>query len=261
MNSFLEKEAVVITPERVQLSFFTAGIGSRGIAQLLDILLLAAFNFLVFLAVAGTTGISAIRAFDYAVAVMIILLALVNIGYFIGMEYYNGGQTLGKKWIGIRVLQENGHAATFLSIMIRNLFRLLDMLPTFYFLGMAVMLFSKHDKRLGDMVAGTIVVVEVQRDWLKQKKRVDQEVQKLGSSLPAVSLAEEHRRLIEHGDWVLLSAYVDRLPHMTEAKSNEYGAQIKRHFAAKLTGGPQLGDDRTYLIWLYTQLRDEWEIG
>ena len=133
MSSPYDKQYTVVTPERVQLQFQTAGIGSRAIAHMIDNALLALIDLVIILLlffgskwVGSSMSSMATWANDYGAALIIILLVLLNVGYYIGLEYYNGGQTLGKKWIGIRVLQENGQAATFLSIVIRNFFRLFE---------------------------------------------------------------------------------------------------------------------------------------
>ncbi|MFK4996937.1 RDD family protein [Bacillus sp. N9] len=66
---------------------------------------------------------------------------MINWGYFIVFEFVSGGRTIGKRVIGIRVIQDNGHSITFLSSLIRNLLRVIDSLPTSYLLGM-IMIFS-----------------------------------------------------------------------------------------------------------------------
>ncbi len=94
------------------------------------------------------------------IGIIIIILFIINWGYFFAFEYFSGGRTLGKKVIGIRVIQDNGHSVTLLSSLIRNLLRIIDSLPASYFLGMMMMFFHSKHKRLGDFVAGTIVVHE-----------------------------------------------------------------------------------------------------
>lgn len=268
MSSLYDKQYTVVTPERVQLQFQTAGIGSRAIAHMVDNLLLLLVNaVLILLLFFGSTWLGhswvswASWAGDYGIAFIIIFAVVLNAGYFIGLEYYNGGQTLGKKWFGLRVLQENGQSATFLSILIRNFFRLIDILPSLYFIGMIVMIFSKRDKRIGDMAAGTIVVMEMQRDRLKRKRELERVLEKWQGSMPNVELSTEARVLVEHNDWRLLAAYIERLPSLTEHKALELCLPIAQHFMTKLspTGAPRLSNHQTYLVWLYDQLREEWE--
>ncbi|SEC57543.1 RDD family protein [Paenibacillus sp. GP183] len=265
MNEFQEKELTVITPEHVQLQFQTAGIGSRAIAHLLDGLILIIFNGLLLACAVGINKVAGGHLFpglsDYASAFAIIIVLLLNTGYFVLTEMYMGGQTPGKRILGLRVLQENGQSATFLSIIIRNLFRILDLLPSFYFLGVLVMLFSSKDKRIGDMVAGTIVIFEQSRERLKRKKTIDKTIVKWQNRLPVLILEEEARQRITSKDWQLLHAWMERLPSLPGVKREELSIPIARHFAAKLEySSSQLNETSAYLVALYKELRSDWEV-
>lgn len=177
MNESLDKEVTVITPEQVQLQFQTAGIGSRAIAHLLDCLILLVVNVLLFVFVILVSRLysgSWLPALaDYLLAITIVLWIILNLGYFVCSEAFMGGQTLGKRRLGMRVIQNNGQSATLLSIIIRNLFRLLDMMPAFYFVGVLSMFLSSKDKRVGDMVAGTMVVIEARFERIKRRKQLE----------------------------------------------------------------------------------------
>jgi uncharacterized RDD family membrane protein YckC len=265
MNEFQEKELTVITPEHVQLQFQTAGIGSRAIAHLMDGLILIAFNGLLLACVIGINKVAGGNLFpglsDYAAAIAIIIVVLLNTGYFVLTEMYMGGQTPGKRILGLRVLQENGQSATFLSIIIRNLFRILDFLPTFYFLGALVMLFSSKDKRIGDMVAGTIVIIEQGRERLKRKKTIDKTISKWQSRLPVLVLDEASRQRISSKDWQLLHGWMERLPGLPSDKRDELSIPITRHFTVKLEhSSAQFYDTSAYLVALYKELRSDWEV-
>jgi uncharacterized RDD family membrane protein YckC len=265
MNELQEKELTVITPEHVRLQFQTAGIGSRAIAHLLDGLILIAFNGLLLACAVGMNKAAGGHLFpglsDYAAAIAIIIVVLLNTGYFVLTEMYMGGQTPGKRILGLRVLQENGQSATFLSIIIRNLFRILDLLPTFYFLGVLVMLFSSKDKRIGDMVAGTIVIIEQGRERKKRKKTIEKTIAKWHSRLPVLVLDEEARKRITSMDWQLLHAWMERLPGLPSEKRDELSIPITRHFAVKLEhSSAHYYDTSAYLVALYQELRSDWEV-
>jgi hypothetical protein len=83
---------------------------------------------------------------------------LVDWGYMIVLEAAWSGQTLGKKAMGLRVIQETGVRVSVHQSLLRNLARPVDRLPLFYFVGGVAALFSGSQQRLGDMLAGTIVV-------------------------------------------------------------------------------------------------------
>lgn len=268
MYETLEKQQTVVTPEQVQLQFQTAGIGSRAMAHLLDGLILVLLNAgilaalfgLASLAEEGTPATSS-GAGDYAAAIFIILVILINVGYFICTEYYMAGQTPGKRVFGLRVLQDNGQSATFLSVIIRNFFRLLDMLPTFYFLGVMIMLFSKKDKRLGDMVAGTMVVLELQKVRARRRRTIDKAIAKWQSQLPELQLEEGRIQVFNAKDWLMLSTWMDSLPTMHHTRLDELGKPIAEYIAAKLQHPPEAAiSTQAYLIALYIRFREDWEL-
>ena len=95
---------------------------------------------------------------DFAAAVLTLAYFGISVGYGMLMEWLNGGQTLGKKVLRLRVLDARGLKLQPHQAVIRNLFRFLDMLPAGYLVGGAACLFSPKCQRLGDMAAGTIVV-------------------------------------------------------------------------------------------------------
>lgn len=150
------------TPEQVHLEFVLAGLGSRFMAILLDSLIqFAGFMVLVilssiFLAVhiipAGTS--------TWAVALWILVFFCVYWGYFAVFEVLWKGQTPGKRWAGIRVIKDSGRPINTFEAIARNLMRAVDSLPGMYAAGVVTMLLNRSNRRLGDFVAGTLVVHE-----------------------------------------------------------------------------------------------------
>ncbi len=270
MYETLEEQQTVVTPEQVQLQFQTAGIGSRAMAHLLDGLILVLLNAGIVAALFGLASLgeeggtsTTSEAGNYAAAIFIILVILINVGYFICTEYYMAGQTPGKRVFGLRVLQDNGQSATFLSVIIRNFFRLVDLLPSFYFLGVMVMLFSKKDKRLGDMVAGTMVVLELQKVRARRRRTIDKAIARYRSrgQLPELQLEQERIQLFHEKDWLMLSTWIDSLPTMHDARLYELGKPIAEYLAAKLQYPlePTMST-QGYLIALYVRFREDWEL-
>jgi uncharacterized membrane protein SpoIIM required for sporulation/uncharacterized RDD family membrane protein YckC len=144
------------TPEHVVLDLEIAGIGSRTLAAVLDMLILGG-GFLAFVV---SLGILAGFGFTVGRAGALLLLlggfAFGN-GYFILFEGMRRGQTPGKRIAGIRVVMDTGHAVTPGAAVARNLLRVADFLPPPYLTGTLLVAFHPRGKRLGDMVAGTIV--------------------------------------------------------------------------------------------------------
>jgi hypothetical protein len=91
--------------------------------------------------------------------VTLVLFALYN-GYFILFEWLWNGQTPGKRLLHIRVIKRGGYALRFFDTLLRNLLRVVDFLPFFYGVGLASLLFTRDSQRLGDLVAGTLVVYQ-----------------------------------------------------------------------------------------------------
>lgn len=146
----------VETPEHVMLDLEIAGIGSRALAAIVDLLILVGgmIGALVSLGILGGFGVTLGR---WAPAILLLGGFAVWTGYFIFFEGFRRGQTPGKRMVGIRVLMDTGHAVTPGAAAVRNLLRLADFLPPPYFLGALLVAFHPRAKRLGDLAAGTVV--------------------------------------------------------------------------------------------------------
>src|SRR5579871_5225629 len=145
------------TPEGVELHMTLAGPGSRFVSALVDILI----QFLVLTCVGVVLGVSGAIGFGsggVAVLIWAIVSFLVVSFYDVFFEVFRAGQTPGKRINGLRVVRVGGHPVTFLTSAIRNFLRLVDFLPSAYLLGACVILSTRKNQRIGDVVAGTVVV-------------------------------------------------------------------------------------------------------
>lgn len=150
------------TPEHVHVSYEIAGFGSRFLAALMDhILLLAIFSLLGVL-LAFLTSLSPTLPVGPQELLVTFLggSGLLFLGYFIFFEMLWNGQTPGKRQAGIRVIRDNGTPITLTESLLRNLVRVVDLLPFYYGVGLVSTLLSRQGKRLGDYAAGTLVVKE-----------------------------------------------------------------------------------------------------
>ena len=158
------------TPEQVSLRFEIAGLGSRFLAILADSLLqLSCYVVLVITVVlvaysvpASAQGSRALNhtAEKWLIAGFILLNFVLYWGYFTLFETFWRGQTPGKRWLKIRVIKDSGRQVTFFEGLARNLVRVIDLLPSIYLVGAVTMMCNRQHKRLGDLVAGTLVVHE-----------------------------------------------------------------------------------------------------
>ena len=152
----------VETPESVAFAYELAGAGSRGAALLID-------TILITIIIAAEVGVGILVSIALAAANLdnapiwlfgvVIAAAFVSYwGYYVFGEVFRNGRTPGKRYLGIRVVRDDGSRVNAVDSVIRNVMRIVDALPGYYAVGLAAMLLSARSKRLGDMVAGTIVV-------------------------------------------------------------------------------------------------------
>jgi len=142
------------TPEGVEFSLPLAGPASRAAALTID--------FVVVLAV--TWGLSTLSVLvtlispEWAAALPALIFFLVHMTYSMVLEGWWRGQTVGKRALGLRVVDARGLTLQPGQVVMRNLLRLVDILPAFYTVGGAAMVLTRHCQRLGDLAAGTVVV-------------------------------------------------------------------------------------------------------
>jgi uncharacterized RDD family membrane protein YckC len=142
------------TPEGVVFSLMLASPVVRMLAWLVDILAILTMTFLVQLVAGALFVVSP----DFAYALIFIIGFLITVGYGITLEWLWNGQTLGKRMMRLRVVDENGLNLHFGQIVVRNLLRFVDQLPAVYFVGGITSLINSRAQRLGDLAAGTIVI-------------------------------------------------------------------------------------------------------
>ncbi len=188
----MSREILVVTPENIEIEYELAGIGSRFLANLLDSLLQTA----IYLGIWIVVGIIALivglttSAFSHALgqffgeiqfAFALVAGFVVLWGYFIWFETVWNGQTPGKRQLGLRVIRDGGYPINIFAAIVRNLIRVMDGMPLValvllaggYFgkqpaaaamgglcilIPVLCMLLSQRYQRLGDFVAGTMVV-------------------------------------------------------------------------------------------------------
>ena len=146
----------VRTPENVAFDFEVAGLASRGAAWLIDLVVMAA----LVLAASLVLALAAPVAGGAAGALQLVIVFLVQWWYQTLFEWRMGGQTIGKRIVGIRVLSRDGLGLSFSQAVIRNLVRFVDLLPATYLVGVITAVLDPHGRRLGDLAAGTVVVRE-----------------------------------------------------------------------------------------------------
>lgn len=142
------------TPEGITFSLLLAGPATRFVAWAID-------TFIIFCMIFTTNLILlffALISFDLTIMMIALAQFVIMFGYSITLEWLWRGQTIGKRIMRLRVMDEQGLRLRFSQVVIRNLLRTVDRLPLLYAAGGAACLVSKNSQRLGDIAASTVVV-------------------------------------------------------------------------------------------------------
>ncbi|MBF2064979.1 MAG: RDD family protein [Calothrix sp. C42_A2020_038] len=165
-----------VTPESVELEFTLAGIGSRTFALLVDYIVLGLVISLVLIAFLTVSyqietfweQIFGDKAYTWLFAIMFLILFSIYAGYFVFFETLWQGQTPGKRLAKIRVVRDDGRPVGLQQTTLRALLRPFDEIS---FIGALLIIFNRKEKRLGDLVAGTIVI-QTQTVAISEKQKL-----------------------------------------------------------------------------------------
>jgi uncharacterized RDD family membrane protein YckC len=216
-NTSLQRHITVRTPENLEIQYALAGAGTRAAAYMLDLLVMlllvqVSINLIMAIIFAMPFGSS-----RWAPAVGGMLTFFAYNGYFMVFEWVMNGQTPGKRILGIRVIKQGGYSLSILDTLLRNLMRFVDFLPVFYGVGLVSLLATSRSQRLGDLVAGTLVVHQqrVETDSLVPELPVTE------STLPANQVAAVPSELIE-----LCVDFFRMVPSLTARYRQELGGEL-----------------------------------
>ena len=221
----------VRTPEGVIFSFQLASPFRRFLAWGVDICCLVMGQIIVsrLLSIVSAVGLEMGAAFG-----LIVSFAL-QIGYGVSLEWLWRGQTIGKRLLRLRVMDQQGLRLQFSQIVVRNLLRVVDILPIGYLVGAASCMLTRHSQRLGDIAANTVVIhspVIVQPD-LKQIL-----ADKFNSFLEHPHLAARLRRQVSpHEARIALQGLIRREGLEPQARVRLY-SELAEHFRS-LVAFPQ----------------------
>src|SRR2546421_595684 len=237
------RRLAIETPEHLVLELELAGVGSRIAAAACDALLLGVLYVGLGLALAVLlTRRESPDAWSTLVAVLAVLaLFLLFWCYFLLFEALNHGRTPGKRLMGIRVVMDTGHPITFAAAAVRNLIRVVDALP-FGLVGLAFVLFHPQNKRLGDIVAGTVVARDRPEDLQLAGVPADR-------ARPAEPLETGPPELADE-EFRLLDQYLERLEGLDGALRRRFTAELAARFAPRFPRRDP--DPEAFLVGLHT---------
>jgi uncharacterized RDD family membrane protein YckC len=238
------------TPEQIDLQYDLAGLGSRFLALTVDLLIQFVISAAL-VAVFALGGVLASASFrdvfgrgsgtflTVGVALAVLFTFMVTWGYFLLFEVIWSGQTPGKRVAGIRVLTVRGEPITLIHALVRNLLRLVDMMPTSYMIGTIAILATRRGQRLGDLAAGTIVVRERRAELPGTLPPLD----------PALALPPQLVRAFSAEDVRLARDFLLRAPSLPPSRRAELARQVASTLRARIQAAghpipPDLPDDR-----------------
>jgi uncharacterized RDD family membrane protein YckC len=142
------------TPEGIEFALPLAGPFSRMLALAIDLAVIGALDSVL----GKLLGVLAIFGEDVVGAANVVIYFALTMAYAAVAEWIWRGQTIGKRLVGLRVVDAGGLRLTPAQIVVRNLLRLIDALPVFYLVGGIASVISRRNQRLGDLAAGTVVI-------------------------------------------------------------------------------------------------------
>ncbi len=240
----MDRTLDVRTPESIAFSYELAGVGSRGLAVVVDLIVQIAILSALFLGlgllaprlprVAVLSAAELQLARSIGIGIVIAIVFAVSFGYFIVLEAVWGGQTPGKKMFGIRVVRDGGYPLDFGSSLVRNIIRVGELFLGFYALGAICAIVSPENKRLGDYAAGTIVVRDA------RALPAAQFIQSFAEQRPAAhALGEDDRALV--------SGFLARRATLSPSVRRSLASQIAAHVRPKAPAEVQALDDEQML--------------
>ncbi len=218
------------TPESVELEFVLAGVGGRAVALTIDYVLLWTSLLLIFwlliFFVSQLSQWDALLFLDsdtlqqWTTAIIALVLFALYIGYFVGFETVWYGQTPGKRYARIRVIRDDGQPVRAFQTTLRSLLRPVD---DIFFLGFFCILLGKREKRIGDWLAGTIVVQTDPRTAGKAIKVSDKAEEVTPSLLETMNFS-----LVTPDNFATIREYLRRRSDMLPTARKELSVSLAR---------------------------------
>lgn len=226
----MSKTIKIITPDNVEIEYTLASVGVRAAAAGIDLLihgtvfLFAAIIAAIVLVVNEADEDTILKI----IGIMFLIYGVLNYGYYIICDMFMKGQTIGKKVYKIRIIRDNGEGITIAHAMIREFIRAtIDLVGV----GFVLIFLSKKNKRLGDMMASTIVVEE--------EKRTLAYLDLVYNTLGKYDLSKEEATLLQD--------YFSRKDAMEEASKNRLQKKLVAYFVKKLNVQEHISDDDVFL--------------
>jgi len=239
------------TPEQIAIEFPLAGIGSRFLAIVFDILVqfiaYVVLALVAFIVLGGQMSRIWPSAWNWSAAVLILIWFCLYWGYYAFFETIWNGQTPGKRHAGIRVIKDTGRSITAFEAIARNLVRVVDQIPGVYAVGCVTMFLNKRSQRLGDLVAGTVVVHEKAAEIFEPFFNLQPGAQ--ASAYPVAKLSNDDLVLIE----AFLARRLDLAPEVRTATAQRIAEHVQKKLGVEAR---QQRDTEDFLEVVTREYRD-----
>lgn len=238
----LDTAVVVETPEHVRFRYFVAGPARRMAAYVIDTMLRGVILFVLGI-LAILSGADAKKfSGGFATGMALLVAFLLEWGYFVAFETMSNGQSPGKRALALRVVNAAGRPLGFVDSALRNLLRAADYLPGAYCLGFAVMVGDERFRRIGDFVAGTLVIAE-------NRVLLDAEIPSIAPPTPAETMAVPPHVRLSPRELEVVEFFLRRRAKLGPGRSAELAEMAARPIAAN--GGVGYPDPVRFLEILY----------
>jgi uncharacterized RDD family membrane protein YckC len=253
------------TPENIQVAYEPAGLGTRFVAWFVDNIIMSVAGFVLFfiLLCSGVISDTVVRDIAepgresvrppgerrpgevpevsmYFIGLFLLVSGVGSFVYYGASELFLRGQTLGKRLSGIRVVRLDGFALDPGGIFVRNLFRVIDHLPPLWL----VPLVSKKSQRLGDMVAGTVVVFDKPESISNLRLSLSQRPSVEATFVFDAATLKRARPQ----DFAAVEKILERWEQLTEKQQQTFLGQLVPPLAARLKTDPPPDDQRLQFL-------------
>lgn len=228
------QDRLILTPEHVPIRLSPAGLGSRFLALMVDVALVLGVSAMI------SKAVELVFSPGVAEAVTTTVAFILFLAYPIYFETRHQGRTPGKRLFGLRVVDGRGLPITLEQSFVRNILRTLDFAPAFYGLAGIVALFDRDRRRLGDILADTLVVHE--RIPLRPEGQIRLERRFNALRTPATARRIRQRVTLEERELLLtLCLRADRLEQSARYDLME---EVGSHYRQRLEiDAPQLSNE------------------
>jgi len=254
----MDLNLVVETPEQIGIDFEIAGVGSRMLAAIVDALIMSILLIVAtvapFLLIASAREAAETMAENVTsqnhifrnvnalgLAVVFLSYFAVQWGYYIVAELLTDGRSPGKRALGLRVVRVDGFPIGFAETVVRNLVRIVDIVPGVYGIGLLSMMTGRKTQRLGDVAAGTIVI----KEKVGQRRGEIAAMPVAGDEKPmAISRISS---VLTPTELTLLASYRNRAASLSPPVRARLAAQIAQILRARLSDTSAVDDE----AWLW----------